>query len=105
MLNELLEKLGLKFEDLKDEERKVYEQWSRVLTKPDTTIEDLKKLLPVELARARKEQNDYTNDTKKDLFYKAYIRLLENLTIMITAPSDQRENLKNQLRQQFKIDI
>jgi hypothetical protein len=105
MLSELLYKLGLKYEDLKPEERKVYEQWSRVLTKPDTTIADLKQLLPQELERSRKEQNDYTNDTKKDLFYKAYIRILENLTLMITAPSEQRENLKNQLRQQFKIDI
>ena len=104
MLREILEKLGVKdFSELKEQERRVYEQWAAMLNKPDTTIDDLKRLLPVELDRARKEQNQFENNERKDLFYKAYIRLLENLSGMIVSPQREREALKERLRKQFNI--
>lgn len=91
------------FEDLNEQEKVIYNAWAVILNKPDPTIDDLKKLLPAELERARKEQNAYENTEKKDLFFKAYIRLLETVTAMIVSPQQEREALKERLRKQFNI--
>jgi hypothetical protein len=103
MISEILQKLGLKYEDLKDEERKIYDAWSAVLTKPDVTIEDLKRILPAELAKARAEHEKYENSEKAELFWKAYVRILSMLTSIITTPGQEREALKQQLQKKFSL--
>jgi len=56
MLELILQKLGLKsIDELKPLERETWRQWATILGKPDITIEDLKKLLPIEIARAHAE--------------------------------------------------
>ncbi len=106
MLDELLHKLGLsRYEDLREEERYVYRQWASILTTKDVTIEDLKKFLPGELDRARAEAEKYENSEKRDLFFKAYSRLLTTLTQIITTPAVQREQLRERLKKQFNLEI
>jgi hypothetical protein len=103
MINEILQKLGLKYEDLKDEERRLYDSWSAVLTKPDVTIDDLKKILPAELQKARAEHEKYDNTEKAELFWKAYVRVLSLISSIITTPAAEREALKEKLRKRFDI--
>jgi hypothetical protein len=96
-LNQLLEKLGIKYEDLTDEEKQTYENWSNVLTTPDVTIDDLKKFLPVYIAQLQQEQNDYQNNEKKDLYLKACIRNAQMIQAFILGPEKQREWLQNNI--------
>lgn len=103
MINEILTKLGLKYEDLKDEERKIYDAWTAILNKSDVTIEDLKRILPSEIEKARAEHEKYENSEKAELFWKAYVRILSLLTSIISTPAKEREALKEQLKQKFKI--
>jgi hypothetical protein len=57
MLQEFLQKLVIKDSgSLKEAERKVYLNWSEVLSsKKDIRFEDLKRILPAELDRADRE--------------------------------------------------
>jgi|SRR5579884_2819612 len=105
MLDRILEKLGLKsIEDLKPAERATWEVWAKVLAKPDTTIDDLKKLLPIEHARAEEEILKFENTKEKDLYYKAYLGFLNMLSKAITAPTDDRERLKAMLANKYGIE-
>ena len=105
MLNQLLEKLGIKTpDDLKPAELITYQQWATILAKPEATIDDLKKLLPKELDRANAELRKFDNSEKKDAFYKAYCELCQTITKIITAPTQERDNLKLFLKNKYGIE-
>ena len=104
MLKQILEKLGVKdYSELKAEERAMYLKWAEIFNKPDLTIDDLKKFLPLELARANEELRQYENSDKKELYFKAYTRILQMLTDLLTAPEKERRALEGQLRQKFNL--
>lgn len=104
-ISSILAKVGIKsIDDLKPSEQATYRAWSAILSKPDVSIEDLKTLLPKELERAHSELRNFENSEKKDLFYKAYTQLCENITKMITAPAKEREQLKAMLKQKYGIE-
>jgi hypothetical protein len=106
MLSELLQKLGISSPDqLTAEEKAVYQQWAATLAAGDVTIDTLRQFLPQELARARREAEKYDNSEKRDLFFKAYCRLLETLAQIIVTPAAQRDQLRERLKQQFNIDV
>ena len=50
-------------------------------------VEDLKKILPQEIERAKSELLKYENSKEKDLFHKAYITSLETITKLIITPA------------------
>jgi intergrase/recombinase len=105
MLDALLEKLKLKSPDeLTTAERETYRQWSEVLAKQDVSIDDLKKILPRELERAHVELRKFENSKEKDMFYKAYAELCENISKIIIAPQQQREHLRSFLKNKFGIE-
>ncbi len=103
-ISEIFERLGIKgFDELREDERKVYLAWQEILHKPDVTIEDLRKILPIELEKANTELRSHENSEKKDAFYKAYCTILSTLTTIITAPERDRKALEQQLKQKFKL--
>lgn len=105
MLTALLEKLGIKsINDLKPAELATYTQWAHILSNGDITIDDLKKLLPIELDRAHAELRKFENSAEKDLFYKAYADLCQNIMKMILGPAKEREQLKAMLKQKYGIE-
>jgi hypothetical protein len=104
MLNELLEKLHLKHEDLKPDELKTYTAWAHVLAKPDPTIDDLRALLPKELERANAELRKFENSDKKDAFYKAYTELCQKIITIISSTTQERDNLKQFLKNKYGIE-
>ena len=105
MIDQILQKLGLKsIDDLKPAEKSTWMQWSTILGKADVTIEDLKKLLPLEVDRAKAELLKYENSKEKDLFHKAYITALETITKLILTPAKERESLKAMLKQKYGIE-
>jgi len=71
MLEQILQKLGLKsIDELRPEEKATWMAWSVILGKPDVTLEDVKKILPAELERARTELLKFENSKEKDLFHR-----------------------------------
>lgn len=106
MLTQLLEKLGItNFDQLTAEERKTYEQWAKVLTTQDVTMDTVKAWLNVERARANTELLKIDNTKERELFYKVMVRMLDALHVMTATPAAQRESLKTHLQQVFHIDV
>lgn len=105
MLNALLEKLGLKYENLSDEERKTWEIWAKTLTTKDVTLDDLKAFLAAESARAFEELQKWDNTPARELYYKALTHLSTMMQKFISTPASQRDALKAHLRQVFHIDV
>jgi hypothetical protein len=50
------------------------------------------------------ELRDHKNTPSKDMFYKAYTELLENISKFILAPQQQREQLRSFLKKKFSIE-
>lgn len=100
-LHNLLEKLKLKYEDLTEDERKTYDEYSQVLSQPEVTIDDLKAFIPAQLKRLQSEQNDYRNTEKKDLYLKAQIRNLEMIYAFIQGPEARKKWLEETLNKQL----
>src|SRR5438105_404962 len=101
-LHSLLEKLGIKYEELTAEEKKTYTQWSEVFTQPEVSIEDLKKFLPSYISRLEYDQNEYENSAKKDTYLKAAIRNAKMMLAFITGPEKRREWLEKHIEQRLK---
>lgn len=101
VLNNLLDKLHLKYEDLTPDEKKTYDEYSQVLSQPEVTIDDLKAFIPSQLKRLQSEQNDYRNTEKKDLFLKAHIRNLEMIFAFIQGPEARKKWLEETLNKQL----
>src|SRR5689334_21206766 len=101
-LHSLLDKLGLSFDKLTDEEKKTYQQWAETLTQADVTIDDLKKFLPSYIDRLEYDQTSYENSKDKDLYLKAAIRNAKMMLAFITGPEKRREWLEKHIEQRIK---
>ena len=101
-LHNLLDKLGLKYEDLTEEEKKTYTEWSQTLSQPEVTIDDLKKFIPSQIEQLEHSQNDYQNSKEKDLFLKAQIRNLKMIHAFILGPEQRRKWLESHIQSRIK---
>lgn len=105
MIDKILAKLGLtSIDQLNAAEKATYQGWAAILGKSDVTIEDLKKLLPIEIDKARAELLKFENSKEKDLYQKAYVSVLENLTKIILTPAQERDNLRSMLIQKYGLE-
>ncbi len=101
-LHSLLEKLGLSYDKLTEEEKKTYQQWAETLTQSEVTIDDLKKFLPSYIDRLEYDQTSYDNQPNKDLYLKAAIRNAKMMLAFITGPEKRREWLEKHIEQRIK---
>lgn len=101
-LHNLLEKLGLKYEDLTEEEKKTYTEWNETLVQSEVTIGDLKKFIPSQIEQLEHSQNDYQNSKEKDLFLKAQIRNLKMIQAFILGPEQRRKWLEQHIQSRIK---
>jgi|GEM_PF-1343146 len=106
MLNQLLNALGITdYSKLTAEERKTYEEWGKVLSAPELTIEDIRKFVAREKIRANDELFKLDNTREREIFYKVLSHLTAVLDSFIATPSAQRDALRAHLKQTFKVEI
>lgn len=101
-LSKLLEKLGLKYEDLNEDEKKTYQSWSEIYSQPDVSIDDLKKFLPIQIESLEYKLTEYENTKDKDLYLKACLRNLRMIRAFITGPEKRKEWLEKHIEQRTK---
>lgn len=101
-LSQLLERLKLNYEDLTDEEKKTYTEWSQTLSQPEITIDALKTFIVQQLSLLETQQNDYQNSKDKDLFLKAQIRNLKMIQSFINGPEARRKWLEDHIEKLSK---
>lgn len=96
ILSKLFAKRGIKdTAELSAEERATYDNYARVLSKDDLTIEDLRQFLNTQIAVIESRWRDASFDKKADLipYHTCYRTILDALD----APKQERENLERYL--------
>ena len=89
-LNKLLEKEGLKSEDLREDERKQYNDWLTALSAPAVKMSDLKSFIARHLFKLEYEQDKWDNTPERDLYLKAIIRNLKMIQAFIEGPEKRK---------------
>lgn len=105
MLAHVLERLGLSYDQLTEEERKTAHEWQKAMDAKPITVEGIKEKLKEEIDRVDKLLINYSNGAKKDLYLKAMKRNLEMLLAFITSPEQSKAQLAVHLKERFNITI
>lgn len=111
ILDRILNKRGLTYEELSHEERETHAAWQRVLDEAAVDMDKLKALIAAEIPKLSEalvnlqveENGMYRGPTTKQLALHARLVNLRLLQQMIAAPEDARKKLEEQLERQFKL--
>jgi hypothetical protein len=98
MLQQFLNKLGVKgYEDLNQEEKQVFQQYQEVLTK-EVTVADIKTLVKNQIDAILISMAEYSNDSRKEMYLKARLRDMMMIKALLEAPDKAKENLKQVIK-------
>ena len=103
LLSKLLQKRGIdNINDLDKEEKQTWNEWEKILSKEELSIEDIKQFCNSQLGVIKGKWSNLDTDTdkKKDLipYFVVYSTLLQ----AIDSPRSVRESLEQQLNQLIK---
>lgn len=102
ILGKIFAKEGIKdASELKGEEREIYEQYKRILDKPEITIEDLKLWLKNQIRIIEAKWKDYNTEDKAALI--PYHTIYRSLLDLIESQQTERETLEQYLAQLHKL--
>ena len=90
---EILERVGLKYDDLSTAERETLNTWSEALESNKLTIEIVKDFISSMRDSVEDELTKTDYDTKQDLFLKARLRNLKLLEAFLTSPEKAKAAL------------
>ena len=100
ILDKLLNKRGLKSTDeLDDEEKVTYENWRKILSKEDLTIQDIKDFCQTQISVIELKWKDLNIDNSKKAELIPYHTVYKTLEQVLNAPRSEREQLEAQLNQ------
>jgi len=94
MLDELLEKVGLKFEDLNSAERDTLFSWHEALTKNALTLEGVRQYILAMKESVESELTVSRVDSKQDLLLKARLRNYMLLDAFLSTPEKATKALE-----------
>jgi len=93
MINEILEKAGLKFNDLNANERETLYTWEEALAKSQISVEKIKVYINTMKAAVEQELSVSGLNTKQDLYLKARLRNYMLLEGFLSSPERAKEAL------------
>ena len=103
MIDELLEKAGLKYEDLNSVERETLNTWIQNLNKSELTLDSVRNYIGQMKAGVEEELTKMDHDTKQDIFLKARLRNYILLEGYLTSPERAKKALETALTG-FKVN-
>lgn len=95
MLDNILEKFGLKYDDLSIIERETLNTWMEALQKGQVSIEKIKEYVISMKEAVELELSKSDLGTKQDLFLKARLRNYMLLDAFLTTPEKAKEQIEN----------
>jgi hypothetical protein len=101
LLQKLLKRKGIEtLEELSTDERVVFDNYNKVLSKETLTIDDLRKFLEIQVSVIEGKWRDHENTRKAELipYHTCYKVLLQ----AIDAPQAERKALEDYLNQQLE---
>lgn len=98
-MDELLEALGLDYDQLNPEEKRVYSEWLDQYSSIGTvTTEDIKRYISALKSSVEQELANVDNGRNKDTFLKARLRNYLLLESFLESPEKARQAFKNQVK-------
>ena len=98
LLQKLLKKKGIeKVEDLSSDERTIFDNYERILSKEKLEIEDIKKFLETQLVIIENKWKDYNLENSKKAELISYHTVYKTLLQTIDAPLVERKSLEDYL--------
>ena len=94
MMDKLLEKYGLKFEDLEDNERETLDGWLVALQSSKMSVEKIKEYIHAMKEAVESELAKSDLGSKQDLFLKARLRNYMLLSAFMTSPEKAKEQIE-----------
>ena len=99
ILNKLLQKRGVKYEDLDQEEKKQFDDWKLVLTKDELSTEDIKNFCQSQVDIIEGKWQDLNLDQSKKGELIPYHTVYNLLLKVIDSPKEARSALEKNLHQ------
>jgi hypothetical protein len=95
MIDELLEKVGLKYEDLNAIEKETLMSWLETIQKGQITVEKIREYINSMKDSVEQELTKYDLGSKQDLFLKARLRNYLLLDSFMTTPEKAKKQMEN----------
>lgn len=103
LLSKLFQKKGIKdVTELSGEEREVFENYQRVLSKEEMTMEDMRKFLEAQVSVIEGKWRDYNTPQSQKAELIPYHTVYRTFLQAIDAPQVEREQLEQYLMQLTK---
>ena len=101
VLNRLLEKLGIgNINELSTEEKATYDNYEKVLSKEELTLEDVKNFCQTQVTKIEEIWRDNRAERKADLI--PYHTVWKTILVAIESPKVVRESLEKQINELIK---
>jgi hypothetical protein len=97
MLDKLLEKAGLRFEDLSKDEQQTILTWTDTIQKSAISVEKIKGYITSMREAVERELSMIDLGSKQDTFLKARLRNYLLLEALMISPEKAQEQLENML--------
>lgn len=97
-IDEILQKYGLKYEDLNSAEKETLHSWLDVLEGGKLTIDDVRKYIPAMKEAVEKDLTKATLGSKEDLFLKARLRNYLLLEAFLSTPEKAKDALQRAIK-------
>jgi len=95
LLDELLEKVGLKYEDLNQIEKETLNTWMEALQKGQLSVERIKEYITSMREAVEQELAKADLGSKQDTFLKARLRNYMLLDAFLTTPEKAKQQIEN----------
>lgn len=99
ILYRLLNKRGLKVDELDKEEKAQFENWNAILSKEELTLEDVKQFCQTQCEIIKGKWSNYDLENAKKAELIPYFTVYSTLLQVIQSPKVARENLEKHLLQ------
>jgi len=95
LLDEILDKAGLKYDDLTSVEKETLNTWVEALQKGQLSLESIKEYITSMREAVEQELTKVNLDADTDLFLKARLRNYMLLDAYLTSPQKAKEHIEN----------
>lgn len=97
LIDDLLEKSGLKYEELRIPEKEKLNEWVDALQTSQISIEKVRDYITSMREAVEQELTKYDLDSKQDLFLKARLRNYILLEVFLSSPQRTKEQLETMI--------
>ena len=98
MLASLLDKFGIKYEDLNTAEKETLNQWVQALAKNELTLSGVKDYVKALIEAVERELATYDLPRNKDLFLKARLKNYLMIHDFLTGPDKARKYIEQSIQ-------